>query len=56
MNGWSLRQLDINNDFLHGNLEETMFIHQPPSFKDTLKPDYVCKLKKSIYGLKQAPR
>jgi len=52
MNGWPLRQLDINNAFLHGNLEETMFMHQPPGFRDTSKPDYVCKLKKNIYGLK----
>jgi len=56
MNGWSLRQLDINSAFLHGSLEETMFMHQPPGFKDTSKPDYVCKLKKRIYRLKQAPR
>jgi hypothetical protein len=30
-------------------------MHQPPGFRDTSKPDYVCKLKKSIYALKQAP-
>lgn len=56
MHGWSLRQLDINNAFLHGTFEETAFMHQPPRFEDSIKPHYVCKLNKSIYGLKQAPR
>jgi histone deacetylase 1/2 len=53
--GWSLRQLDVQNTFLHGMLEE-VYMHQPPRYKDAKHPSYVCKLDKAIYGLKQAPR
>ena len=54
--GWSLRQLDVNNTFLHGTLSNEVYIQQPPDFVDHNHPSHVCKLCKAIYGLKQAPR
>ncbi|GJW04000.1 retrovirus-related pol polyprotein from transposon TNT 1-94 [Tanacetum coccineum] len=51
-----LEQLDVKTVFLHGNLEEEIYMLQPEGFKQKGKENLVCRLNKSLYGLKQAPR
>ena len=49
---WDLHQLDIKNVFVHGDLQEEVYMEQPPRFVSQGKIGEVCLLRKSLYGLK----
>ena len=51
-----LEQLDVKTTFLHGDLEEDIYIIQPEGFIVQGQENLVCKLRKSLYDLKQASR
>jgi len=48
--------MDVNITFLHGNLEQEIYMTQLEGFAMKGKKELVCKLKKYMYGLKQSPR
>ena len=51
---YEIQQMDISNAFLHGELEEEVYLTQPKGFQDGT--DQVLKLKKSQYDLKPSAR
>ena len=51
-----MEQLDVKTAFLHGDLEEELYMEQPEGFEVVGKENLVCRLKKGLYGFKQAPR
>ncbi|KAL0430860.1 UNVERIFIED_CONTAM: hypothetical protein Sradi_0712000 [Sesamum radiatum] len=50
---WELHQMDVNNTFLHDDLNEEVYMKLPPRFRDDAG-NPICYLHKSIYGLRQA--
>ena len=53
---FEVEQMDVKTTFLHGDLEEEIYMKQPEGFAVKGKKELVCKLKKSLYGSKQSPR
>ena len=51
-----VEQMDVKTTFLHGDLNEEIYMKQPAGFSVKGKKELVCQLKKSLYGLKQSPR
>jgi len=51
-----LDQLDVKTAFLHGDLEEEIYMSQPMGFKMQERRIWCANRKKSLYGLKQSPR
>lgn len=49
---WPISQMNVENAFLHGNIQEEMCMVTSPGVAHQLGE--VCKLKKALYGLKQA--
>ena len=51
-----IRQFDVRSAFLNGELEEEIYVTQPPGFEDKNFPNKVWKLNRALYGLRQSPR
>jgi histone deacetylase 1/2 len=48
--------MDVDQAFLQGDLDETIYMEPAPGFSGSVKAGNVWLLKKPLYGLKQAPR
>jgi hypothetical protein len=53
---WQVHHLDMKSAFMNGDLQEEVYVTQPPSFERDGKKGKVYRLHKALYGLRQAPR
>lgn len=51
-----LEQIDVKTMFLHGELQDKIFMKQLEGYVQKIKEDMVCLLQRSLYGLKQSLR
>jgi hypothetical protein len=56
LNDIKLYQTDVKSDFLSGEINEIVYVEQPPGFEGLRNPNHVYRLKKTLYMLKHAPR
>jgi hypothetical protein len=54
--GWEVHHMDVKSAFLNGDLEEVVYVSQPPGFAADGNEHGVYRLHKALYGLRQAPR
>ncbi|GJX19522.1 putative ribonuclease H-like domain-containing protein [Tanacetum coccineum] len=54
--GFMVYQMDVKSTFLYSQIEEEVYVCQPPGFEDPDHLDKVYKVVKALYGLHQAPR
>jgi hypothetical protein len=54
--GWGVHHMDVKSAFLNGDLQEEVYVQQPPGFADGTHQHKVLRLHKALYGLRQAPR
>lgn len=55
-NGWKIHHLDVKSAFLHGELEEEVYVSQPEGYEVKGREKEVFRLSKALYGLRQSPR
>jgi hypothetical protein len=54
--GWQVHHMDVKTTFLNGDLQEEVYVQQPPGFIHSGQEHKVLRLHKALYGLHQAPR